>query len=126
MTTPGVCSRLAAIALACTLGTGCIIVVDDDDDRRRPPVPEYDTLQDFVDAFADVYCSKLGECGQLDGQTVAQCVEMFVASACEGGGCDAPRPDDVTNEEVQRCIDDVADLSCPVDANTSLPPSCDL
>jgi hypothetical protein len=108
---------LGGIAVLCTLVLGC-----GGDDP-----PEYDTIGDFVGAMAGVLCEKLDECDQLQNNlTVEQCTTMFKDLVCAESGCADPVPDDVSDEEIQDCIDDVDDLSCPVSQSSPIPASCEL
>ena len=86
---------------------------------------EYETARDFVEAFADVFCDKLDECDQLMGMSASACKDQFIAESCPtASDCDEPRPDGVSNDDVQDCIDDVEDISCPVTMENAIPGSC--
>src|SRR5687767_12566972 len=86
---------------------------------------DYDTARDFFEAFGEVFCEKLDECNQLGNQSVSECEAEFLAETCPTADrCNEPRPDDISNEDVEDCLDDVEDLSCPITMETAVPGSC--
>jgi hypothetical protein len=85
---------------------------------------DFDTLGDIVEAYSEALCEKLDDCNQLGGDSVDDCVDMGIAAACSDVNCEEERDEDVSTDDVEECLDDVADLNCPITQENAVPASC--
>jgi hypothetical protein len=103
-------------ALVLALGLGAAACGGGDDG--------YDTQRDAFEAIASAICSAGARCGELpEGTSESECRSMLVDFACadEDSDCDAAIPDDVTEEEIDACVDDLRDIACDAE---DTPASC--
>jgi hypothetical protein len=102
-------------ALVLALGLGAAACGGDDG---------YDTQRDAFEAIASAFCSVGVRCDELpEGTSESECRDALVDLACadEDADCDAAIPDDVTESEIDACVDDIREIACDAEG---LPPSC--
>ena len=105
---------LSATALVC-----CLAACGGSDSK------DYNTLREVAEDLTDTLCTKLDECDQIGTLTVQQCIDGALAMLCPtANDCTAAPPDAVSNDDIEDCLDEIDDLSCPVDLEGDLPAPC--
>lgn len=85
-----------------------------------------ETLGEVCTVYCDGACVRAGECGLLQGQSVAACESQCVTACCvTAGNCLTPTRDPVAaSMTVNKCTHDFDNWDCSALSQGFLPPTC--
>jgi hypothetical protein len=84
----------------------------------------YETVGDFAVGIGEALCERADRCNTLQGMSVDDCVDAFVADVCGDPDIDCQAPlaaEGVSSSEADQCVEDTRDLACTAQ---DLPASC--
>lgn len=108
---------LSTASFAFSATAGCGDSADESSSSKQKTV----TNQEFCNKLMGTYCEKLGYCARPDVYPVEQC-KMDTTETCLGD--DPPDKKVATQGKLDRCIDDVNNLSCESADRGVTPESC--